>query len=281
MIRIQLSGRLGNQLFQLSHGLYLKKSLGEEVYLFYDEFHTKATNGLDLQQVDIDSVKNRRIKKNNGLGLLLKCLDKLRSMNPRVEKSICETFSIKREHNGSTKNPWLVSGYYQDYKYAEYGYSCIQELVDKTAAPQEGSFLSKLPRTYQVIHYRRGDFVGHPNNFGTLAPKYYDQNLLPDLPIIILTDTYSAALNDFAYLRNISVVNPDDVDPWMALKVMSQSQLVIGSNSTLSWWGCYLAVKNGGTAIIPKPFYLNDMNQLLYYPEFKCGDAIFSETLNQ
>jgi hypothetical protein len=155
-----------------------------------------------------------------------------------------------------------------------------EELVDRKAIIQADSFLSKLPSAYQVIHYRRGDFVGHPNKFGTLAPKYYEQNLLPDFPVIILTDSYSSALDDFKHLTGVVVANPEEVDPWIALKIMSQSQFVIGSNSTLSWWGCYLATQNGGSAIIPKPFYLNNMNQSLYYPGFKSVDAVFSETLN-
>lgn len=277
MIRIQLSGRLGNQLFQLAHGLAMATELKKNLYVFYDDIHLSKSEVNDLRAVGVDGIVGNRIHRRNDFGLLLKLLDKIRATRPGIESKLCQVLKIYREHDEKVSVPFIISGYFQDQVYAEAGLPIIERIVLKKGEDVSIDFVSNLPVNYQVFHYRRGDFVGHPNNFGTLDPQFYINNMDRDLPIVVLTDSYKVAINDFSDLKNLKVANPSEIDPWMALNIMSKADVVIGSNSTLSWWGCFLAVRNGASAVLPKPFYLNNMNENLYHPDFKFRASIFSE----
>lgn len=279
MLRIQLSGRLGNQLFQLAHGLAMAAEYKRKLYVFYDDFHLSKSEVNDLRAVRIEGIVGSCVHRRNDLGFFLKLLDKVRNTRPGIESSLCRTLKIYREHGEKVSVPFITSGYFQDQVYAEAGLPIIERIVRDKGKTVSIDFISNLPDKYQVFHYRRGDFVGHPNNFGTLDPQFYLNNVHRDLPIVVLTDSYEIAVSDFSDLKDLRIANPSEIDPWLALNIMSKAEVVIGSNSTLSWWGSLLAIRNGAIAVLPKPLYLNNMNENLYHPDFKLRQSIFSEKL--
>ncbi len=273
-MRAQLSGRLGNQLFQFAHAKELSKSSGAILNLVWDNYSYPAGLNNDLSELSLNY-----LHKSNSVGLLLKVLDKVKRHSPEFEYSLCRKAGIYREHHeNKSRKERVVSGFYQDYLWAERSIEEAKELLEKASAlfKHEVDNLS-LPREYQVIHYRCGDYLGHPGNLGILSIEYYKKNLDETLPIIILTDSYDRASEKFQQLGRFKLISPDECNAWSALIVMSEAKLVISSNSTLSWWGSFFAVKNGGRAVIPQPFFANGTETSFLHPAFSASESIFEE----
>jgi hypothetical protein len=273
-MRVQLSGRLGNQLFELAHAIELSKKCQRNFTLVWDDF--SYPGGLDE---DLSKLNLNYLQKSNLAGLVLKILDKVKKHSPSIEYALCRAIGIDREeHKKRSQTPRLVSGFYQDYLWAEKSYLEIADLLAKVKIQaQHHVDKLKLPKNYQVLHYRCGDYLGHSGNFGVLSVDYYKRNMDKDLPVVILTDSYARAVDLFEPLGYFSVISPEECNAWAALMVMSEAQLNISSNSTLSWWGAFFAIKQGGKAIIPKPFFANGIQTSLFHPDFSTSESIFEE----
>ena len=271
-MRAQLSGRLGNQLFEFAHAKEISKRSGAKLKLVWDDY--SYPNGLND---DLSELRLHNLYKSNSVGLLLKILDKIKKHSSKFEHFLSRTIGVYREqHKKKSRKARVVSGFYQDYQWAEGSCAEIQELLEKAKVlfQFEVDNLS-LPNDYQVIHYRCGDYLGHPGNFGVLSIDYYEKNLDESLPVYILTDSYDRASEKFKELGSFNVISPNQCSAWAALVVMSEAKLILSSNSTLSWWGSFLAVKKGGRAVIPEPFFANGIKTSLLHPDFLPSESIF------
>lgn len=273
-MRVQLSGRLGNQLFELAHAIELSKKTNKNFTLIWDD--NSYPNGLDE---DLSKLNLNYLQKNNAAGLVLKILDKVKKHSPRFEYALCLVIGIYREeHKKRSKTARIVSGFYQDYFWAEKNYIEMAELLAKAKIQaQHHVDRLRLPKNYQVLHYRCGDYLGHKGNFGVISVAYYKANMDRDLPTFVLTDSYERANELFKPLSNLKVISPEQCNAWSALIVMSEADLVISSNSTLSWWGAFFAMKQSGRAVIPKPFFANGVQTSLFHPGFATAESIFEE----
>jgi hypothetical protein len=58
---------------------------------------------------------------------------------------------------------------------------------------------------------------------------------------------------------------------------MASSSHVILSNSTLAWWGGFIASKRGASVIIPRPFYIDteELNSVFEFRLFSPKPAKF------
>ena len=273
-MRFQLSGRLGNQLFELAHAVELSKRFHKKFRLVWDVYSYPSGLSEDLSKLNLDY-----LQRSNSTGLLLKILDKIKKYSPAFEYAICKTIGIYREgHKRNSRMTRIVSGHFQDYLLAEQSYQEMAELLVR-AKVQYQHHVDKLqlPKNYQVIHYRCGDYLGHPGNFGVLSGDYYKTNIDENFPVIVLTDSYHRATQVFETLGNVKVISPEECNAWAALIVMSEAQLIISSNSTLSWWGAFFAIKKGRRAVIPQPFHANASQNSLFHPDFSVSESIFEE----
>jgi hypothetical protein len=273
-MRVQLSGRLGNQLFELAHAFELSKKSHKNFTLVWDDH--SYPNGLDE---DLSKLNLNYLQKSNAAGLVLKILDKVKKHSPVFEYALCIVFGIYREeHKKRSKTARIVSGFYQDYLWAERSYFEMAELLARAKIQaQHHVDKLKLPKNYQVIHYRCGDYLGHKGNFGVISVDYYKANIDRDLPMVVLTDSYERAIELFKPLGTLKIVSPEECNTWAALIVMSEADLIISSNSTLSWWGAFFAIKQGRRAIIPKSFFANGIQTSLFHPDFATAESIFEE----
>jgi hypothetical protein len=75
------------------------------------------------------------------------------------------------------------------------------------------------------------------------------------------------------------VLGPSESNAWQVLRIMAQAEHVVLSNSTLSWWGGFLAAKKGGKVIQPQPFYkeVSDYSNQLDFKLFQPQPAVFLE----
>jgi hypothetical protein len=271
-MKIQLSGRLGNQLFEIAHGLARSDMKSNNLEFIWDIY--SYPNGVSCEVLEISLIKLRR---DDTYGFLFKAMDKLRSHSMMLETAVCKILRIEREHNQYRFNePKAITGYFQDFQWAESSYLKMREILARMAAQNDvSSFSEEIPAKYQAFHYRCGDYLNHPANFGVLNTEYYLSNMERNLPVVVVTDSLEIAKEKFKHVNNIYFVDPGKSNAWHAISIISRASHVVSSNSTLSWWGAFFAMKSGATAVLPFPFFANRNQVNLYHPNFKQAPALF------
>jgi ADP-heptose:LPS heptosyltransferase len=105
---------------------------------------------------------------------------------------------------------------------------------------------------YAAVHIRLGDFKpAQPDQIVTgrvanmrISLEWYEQvirrirSIFPDLPIFLFSDGREQELAELLALKGVSLRRePTDIADLLAL---AQARLLIGSNSTFSWWAAFL-----------------------------------------
>jgi hypothetical protein len=62
--------------------------------------------------------------------------------------------------------------------------------------------------------------------------------------------------------NNFQVLTPSETNAWETLSVITTARRVISSNSTMSWWGAFMANKNGAEVFLPSQWRKDDGNSL-------------------
>ena len=166
---------------------------------------------------------------------------------PNVKKTIYQGFWIHWTYAYSQRNSAI---------------SEIQEYLNDNV--DIGDYLINTNKNL-VIHVRRGDYLerGNDSTFGVITAQSYKELISKirkqyiGINVITLTNDFKLSENELYGEDFGHILPPNLCDPWQALKLMSQADIVISANSTLSWWGAVIASINGGIAYIPKNFYKN------------------------
>lgn len=217
----------------------------------------------------------------NTLGFILKILDYF-SNYIRDIANFTKKLGILRSNNSflfpnlTNSRPRVISGF------------CINKLaVEEFEAELEEdlrqileSVALLLPRdlNYQVIHIRKGDYLTTDTSYGVLTADYYLKNLGPEKISVVVTDDMDGAPEIVSKIQPQYVFTPKNSTAWETLKIMQQSNRLLMANSTLSWWGGFLASRRGSHVISPDPFYLRldeETNDLLQAKYFKTSKSEF------
>ena len=259
-MRVQQAGRLGNFLFQWAFALYLAQELDSKVSITFDKYHSDfevlATNR-HLFQTQSVKLMNSPIT-----GLECKFLDYLSSTSEKLGRSISSKLLV--EHEGGTIKSGalrLYRGYFQDVKYPNAVkkdvMNILQSKIDQVnRSSHVRSRFPVLLGHYQAIHLRLGDFKG--SSFGVLRLKNQLELLNPNMPLVILTDGSKEEILARISGVNATILTPSDSNPWETLDVMSKARRVITSNSTMSWWGGYIANTNEAEVFLPDSWRKSD-----------------------
>lgn len=266
-MKILIKGGLGNQLFQFCYLHSLHKLFGTNIGIIQDPssrvdrpfmlerilfFCTHFEEGV-IQKPFLVKVKNRVVKM-----MLIRGL----AYRSQVSKFVNET----HEYDFSLEIPNIKSnsifiGYFQHWRYVD---SCWEIVGPEIfAALNQQVIRAHSVNEYLVIHVRRGDFNLQNEQLGRLKSQYYEDALqialtalnLPRISIFVITDDPEEAKQIFSVKNELKIIGPAELDEWGCLSLMSGAKAVITANSTLSWWGGYLAYKNGGIMVIPKPWF--------------------------
>lgn len=275
----QLSGRLGNQLFQWAYSHQLNLNYQSRIVPFHDKSHSVSGYLGNLESLIQPCSHTNTVKQINGLGFLLRGFDKLRSYFPELTQKVELVFGIARTTNHfdislpTQEKPRLVTGFFVNWQTV----LGIEELLfnELTEGFRNIRTPSDVPEIYQVIHVRRGDFLTLRDSYGVLHPDYYLANADSNLTTFICTDDTDLAQDIQSQLRAQKVFGPNDLSPTEAMKLMANASLLVMSNSTLSWWAGFYCSKKGGKVVIPRPFYKIEENGLLYHPDFIAATSVF------
>jgi hypothetical protein len=270
MIISQLSGGLGNQLFQYAYGYSRALELGVEFKIdlsFYEtyEWHTFSLNPFNIS-AKIANTEEISFIKSLDHRFQNKIMRKLNLVNPHCinEKNLLfnpKYLSINKQS--------YVTGYWQSEKYFldnlknifnEFSIKILptkknQELINDIISEKESVSL----------HIRRGNYVDieHVNKIhGTVSLEYYElainyflKNVISPKFYIFSDDIRWAQKNLKLNKRVLFVDINDDLTDYEDLRLMSLCKNNIIANSTFSWWGAYLNSNANKIVFAPKKWF--------------------------
>ncbi len=260
---IVLHGGLGNQLFQWSYGIGLLKipSVKEVKFLSMRRnlvpSHTQFELGKLIQSDEFSSFANLNLEYSKLIRFLkdpLETRNPLNSARNRILDTTNEPF-VNPEIDASRN---ICLGYYQNTNQVE---SASEQTLPKLSSSMRIKPTGSLEKSIvgrTIFHVRRGDMlkVNHRKSLGVLSDSYYSEirNKIDEDPVV-LTDDLNEAARIARIIGASAIYGPETFDAFESLRIMSNAKLLVTANSTLSWWGGYLAIRNGNSAIIPSPFF--------------------------
>ena len=269
MIFNQLSGGIGNQMFQYAFGKQIAKLSDQEQFI--DE--SLLSKGIPPREYALHHFA-LKVKKPSKLpivfynSLFFKILRKI-GIHTMFHSYLHETTfnyfpNIKKKY----KNV-VINGYWQ----SEYYFKDIKEEILKdfeiiTPISTNASIvLEKIQSCNAVsLHVRRGDYVSIPSTssfHGVCSLEYYHEAIkilnskFSELQFFIFTDDIAWSKKYFNSSNMIIASNDNqtDIDD---LRLMSYCQHHIIANSSFSWWGAYLGKNKNKTVIAPTRWFNND-----------------------
>ena len=249
-VEIVLNGGLGNQLFGWACATAASKRSGFSLILNDSELRGRIC---ELPKLGIPVVRQKPM---NPLPLFYKLPSQviqkkpLSFFRPRFNY-IEESFEFDRRFLDPKPNSTYY-GYFQSWKYFNDFSNQIQETLWKSLpSSDEYDRVRKrigTPR-YIAIHVRRGDYLQNISYHGLTTPEYFNDALevfgrsREGLKLICISDSIELAREIVP--KCDLYLGPNDLnEPTSILRIFAESSGIIGSNSSLSWWGAYLMNRN-------------------------------------
>lgn len=252
VLRVLLTGGLGNQLFQSAAAFHFEKHTKRETVLVRDSnSYSKCNHGSQVEKLiskvmiqGSDEKADLLLRIERKLVRSNRTYANLRRIQVHHELGFDPDFFVKSRTNE-------LRGYFQSHIYAESIKDSYQESIS--------SYLKSSPSTLDLestsiaspvsLHIRRGDYETLRQTFGVLDFEYYE-NALEELnaheeikEIWVFSDDVSKASSILNRSRFFSFMNfkiassLGEIDSLVAMTLCSRH---IIANSTYSWWGAFL-----------------------------------------
>ena len=277
-ITIYLTGGLGNQLFQLAHGIQVSK--GKNIIIadykrneiLEQLVGQLSPNSYSLQRLSILNRSLNRllvslILRQNDSKIFRKLNIFARIMSKKINGKYSQ-LSPNRDIgyvSSSRETASVFIGYFQSYRYVD------RELIGKYLNSNFHGESLEIINRYRalaseenptLVHVRLGDYLNE-KKFGVLENNYYRMALEeifkhkgktniwlfsnePDNAIKILSSEVQ---------KGIRVVNEPKLSPLENLELMRMCSNFVIANSTYSWWAAYLSFSENPIVIYPDPWF--------------------------
>jgi len=257
---------LGNQLFQLSFGLFLKLQRDENVRFYLRGARISDNSGFVADRnPPIYSLlsPHELVGQSRISDALLRMASHLPPTFDYHDVQEVNFDGVMRRIGGIR----IASGYFQNHKFVD---AVKDELLARFHASPLFRSAYSLDREHLAVHARYGDYVSKPKNvsrYGVLSAEYY-LDAVSHLAkkcefhsIVIVSDEPKVAWESIGvHLKRHSKL---DVDMGVGTLVddfctLASSRGVVMSNSTFSWWGAWLAsILRDAAVALPVPWYLD------------------------
>ena len=251
---IDLNGGFGNQLFQYSLAIKLKK-MGFSVHIY------------DPEKVDYFNKKINGLNKTNNLKLMsLQKIKEIDFFNKYLFNNIQKDFDINK-NKSTLKNKYIhcFNGYWQDIELVKDNIQEIKELINIQNPNLFNFSKNNNLEGKTLVHIRRGDYLESGQALSTL---YYEKSFEylksknKELDFHIFTDDYEWVKSKKIFRSASYIEEPKDNVREKSLlfetfnKMLNYENYII-ANSTLSWWAASLSESNNLLKICPEPYMTN------------------------
>ena len=270
---INISGGLGNQMFQYAFLLAMREATGDECLMDVSKYGTyKLHNGFELAEVFNISARcatKEELKRVTRYTTNYKLSRIYRKFLPKKKTEVVEPMSSREYMPNIFKNAkgdLFYEGIWQNEKY----FSHVRPLMLK-----EFTFrtpLSKLTsdaidkftqKTTVSIHVRRGDYLKHKNYIGLCGIDYYTAAIAHVKAKYGKNVQFAIFSNDLSWCHDnllplidgyeyMMVDWNEGVESYNDIRLMSACQVNIIANSSFSWWAAYLNQNENKEIIAPE-----------------------------
>lgn len=262
MITLNLSGGLGNQMFQYAAGMSLADKLGTSLTLDLSEFSHYDLRDYMLGVYNLaDNVKTKS-------GTSSKILQRLKKEIPNP-KAYTEPHYHYDPSFFDLRDGASITGYFQSEKYFnEIADKVRKHFTVKRALSQNSSGIKQHINSASnpvSLHVRRGDYVSDSKTqqvHGSASEQYYKQAVAlitervgQDVQFFIFSDDSDYAQMAFDFCPQKFIIRGNDARPHEDMYLMSQCKHHILANSSFSWWGAWLNPNKDKTVIAPKLWF--------------------------
>lgn len=286
MIISQLSGGLGNQMFQYAAGRALAALHNTEFKIDNSWFENIPLNDtprryeLDIFNITVPAATPKELKffKKGSPFKFIQTLHKMLRLLGLGHRKIYH----ERHYQFDPKlfklaPPLYLEGYFQSYLYFKDIDQIIRkEFTLKSPLPNAAQKIAELMKKSESVclHIRRGDYVTlkSANQFhGTCSPDYYhrainiimekmqnDPQKLGNLNFFIFSDDTNWVKQNIKIpgpAKNIHYVSELGFYNYEELALMSYCKHNVIANSSFSWWGAWLNNNPNKTVIAPKHWF--------------------------
>ena len=264
---VTIMGGLGNQLYQLAYADFLRRTYGYHCCIVNDWGIEKAnTSGQDraVRSLFTEIIKYCQfyyISPELGLQWSVYCRTKpfIRYFEEEESKNavyIGNDKSVFPSFPPLAQKPRLflplvyrIQGYFQSYKYTSL------EFRNKIRGFLEGivslpttldGIASALTERSVAIHFRRGDFLKHPEIYRVFGAEHYLRglNLLAKTKnidkVYVFSDDFDAIESDLEIIsQQYNLVRVEGGTVYEDLYLLSRFKRYVLAGSTFSWWGAF------------------------------------------
>jgi hypothetical protein len=267
---LELSGGIGNQLFQVSLGKCLESVAGAQVKFIFapsglrEKQHQSSLSDFNFRNyIQVTNIESGT--KWIWIRRLDRFLRNYSSIYRHISRLMFGVFIQKGigydDKILNLKNIKYIRGYFQSFVYPD---TIKQHLIDgfEIVNPSERFLeLSKVANHLKpiILHLRRGDFTKLSDTVGLLGDEYYFRAIQllrernPDSEIWVFSDDETAAVKLVYRLESRGITsfrNGFGLNDSESLKLMSMGSGIVIANSTFSWWAAYLG-EYGKTVVAP------------------------------
>lgn len=261
-VLIPFIGGLGNQLFQLCGGLFLK-SVKKRNTSFTDRLLTLANHSL----VERRTLMIQSLLKSEELADYSRLYVSAASLISRFENN-----RFAREINPADDVLWktgpktrFVLGFFQRDEYVSAVWDALTARMNES--PEFRGLLVTAPQPTIVLHVRRGDYLNpRTQQFHGLSSNTYfekacqqvmDRTRTPSITVV--SDDIDGAvlqLKTSQFFSNADITFRKGLNEIQTLRLMSSARGVVASNSSFSWWGARICwALNDGLVAVPTPWF--------------------------
>ena len=272
--QIHFMGGLGNQLFQFAYAHGLSNQFSEP-YIFSIDHNARIDRAFDLEVLLRDCQHSSGNSSPSSISsptirtkIVRRAVNQLAKFNflkhgvDSIAGIELNPFSSRRRDLLGKK--WKNNiGYFQHWDLVEANWPFFgKELFNFLDHHVDVSQYQAEVSDSIILHVRRGDYVSAKNTMGLLSGDYY-KLLLSKISnghskkILVFTDSKELINESFIREFEYQILGPDELSAWQTLKLISLGKEIVAANSTLSWWGGYLALQrdSGAKCYVPNPWF--------------------------
>jgi len=238
-----LSGGLGNQLFQIAAAYAVARRVGSRLAINYNR-HTSAGQG------------NHPSKYRDTLYRKIDVTEEWPILVYRYPEFIYNPLMPVRNA--------VLDGFFQSGKYFRDVADEVRQLFEfpKEIVAGAQRVLAQDPRPAVGVHIRLGDYLSNSNKSSLhVCTRYYYQKTIRRYPpdkyrIIVCSDDHAIAKK---LVRGLKVEFYAGADDLAEMTLLSQCEQLIISNSSFSWWSAFLGVKKK-MVFAPNRWFAHDVH---------------------